>query len=112
MRLYALFQWVKGMIHSSMMSQDWATAVSWPTAKASRAKKLSSKVRGRDSYSLRSSQPGRLTRAVSRRQRRLVLQARDTAPSRHSGRRTALSSIWRLHQRPGAASRRWRPLSE
>ncbi len=32
------------------------------------------------------------------------------APSRHRGRRTTLSSIWRLHQRPRAASRRWRAL--
>ena len=86
-------------------------AVSWPISKARREKKLSSNVTFRARYSLWSSQAGRLTRAVSSRQRMLPSQARATTPSRHRTWRRRLSSIWQLHQAPMRTRQRWTPLS-
>ena len=111
MRLYALFQRSKGMTHSSMMSQDWAMAVSSPSRNASRAKKLSSKVRDSAPYSRCSSLAGRFTSAVKKWQSRLSGHARATAPSRHKTPRTALPATCRPHQASTRSRQRRRQLS-
>ena len=101
----------QGMIHSIMISQDWAMAVSSPMRKASRAKKLSAKVSARALYSLCSSRAGMFTSAVKARQRKLSGQARATAPSRHRTPRTALPSTCRPHQSSTRSRQRRRQLS-